>query len=270
MTEEKDHSHGDQWNRTHDLPSRQPRLTYAELDDNALIDAMRAEDERALDEFIVRHQRLLFERARLAGFARRECEDYVIEVVEEIAMQIVAQRIRPTKTLAAYVVKCFFNRLADIGEQTKRRTRMIHERTEDAPARGERAVVSLVSEDAIRSSQGPDWESTPVSKALQRLAQKIEQGLSAEEEQMLAWQSCRIPLRQIAAWLGLTYDGAAQRSWRLRERLRRTATQFAFTLSPEDRRQLADFFDRCAVSYDHALRPDATHDPPTRSASGGE
>jgi hypothetical protein len=266
MSEEKHRSgssHGDAHN---DPPPRRPKASYSELGDADLIDAMRASDPRAVDEFIVRHQRLLFDRARFAGILRRDCEDHIIEVVEEVAILIVTHRIRPTKALGAYVVKCFFNRLADVVEDAKRRRRIVSENTEDAPAHGERAVLGLVSEDAIRSSQGPEWECVPLSEPLRRLASMIEEGLSAEDEQLLAWHSRYVSLRQIASWLGVSYAAAAQRSWRLRERLRETATQYAFSFSTKERRELADFFDRCAVTYDRGLRPDGNDDPSTRSA----
>ena len=265
MSEEWDRSKGGDA-APNDSSGRRPRLTYAELGDADLIAAMRESDRRAVDEFIVRHQRLLFERARLAGILRRDCEDHVIEVVEEVAVLIVAHRIRPAKALSAYVVKCFFNRLADAAENAARRRRIVREHSEDAPARGERAVLGLVSEDTIRSSHGPEWECIPLSEPLRRLAHMLEESLAAEDEQLLAWHSRYVPLREIASWLGVSYAAAAQRSWRLRVRLREKATQYASSLSPQDRREIADFFDRCAVTYGRGLRPDGSDDPSTRSA----
>jgi DNA-directed RNA polymerase specialized sigma24 family protein len=266
MSEEKDRSGAGHGETPNDRLPRLPKLNYSELGDAALIDAMRASDRRAIDEFIIRYQRLLFDRARNAGILRGDCEDHIIEVVEEVAILIVTHRVRPTKALGAYVVKCFFNRLADVVDDAKRRRRIVQENTEDAPARGERAVMGLVSEDAIRSSHGPDWECVPLSEPLRRLASMIEEGLSAEDEQLLAWQSRFVPLRQIASWLGISYAAAAQRSWRLRERLRATATQYAFNLSPKERRVIADFFDRCAVTYDRHLRSGTDDDSPPPSA----
>lgn len=266
MSEEKGASGDRRGARPNDHPRRRPKVNYAELGDADLIDAMRASDSRAVVEFIIRHQRLLFERARLAGIRRQDCEDHIIEVVEEVAILIVTHRIRPTKALGAYVAKSFFNRLADIAEDAKRRRRVVRENAEDAPGQGERAMLGLVSEDAIRSSHGPDWECVPLSEPLLRLAGMIEEGLSAEDEQLLAWHSRYIPLREIASWLGMSYAAAAQRSWRLRERLREAARQYTLSLSPKERRELANFFDRCAVAYDRGLRPDGNDDPSTRSA----
>lgn len=41
-----------------------PRAEYRHLDDSALIDLMRHADERAIDEFLIRNQRVLYERVR--------------------------------------------------------------------------------------------------------------------------------------------------------------------------------------------------------------
>jgi RNA polymerase sigma factor (sigma-70 family) len=266
MSDEKGPPKGGQEEAPNDPAPRRLKVNYRELGDSALLDAMRAHDPRAIDEFIIRHQRLLFERARDAGMRRRDCEDHIIEVVEDVAIQIVARRIRPSKALGAYVVACFFNRLADMVEEAKRRRRVVRENSEDAPGQGEQAVMSLVSESSIRDSQGPEWECVPLPEPLRRLASTIEEGLSVEDQQILAWHSQYVPLRQVAAWLGVSYAAAAKRSWRLRESLREAATRCAFSLTPKERRQLADFFDRCAVTYDRDLRPGTDDDAPPRSA----
>jgi DNA-directed RNA polymerase specialized sigma24 family protein len=244
-----------------------PKVNYAELGDAALIDAMRAGQARAIDEFLVRHQRLLFERVRMAGLRRSDCEEHVPDVVEEVAVLIVARRVRPTRGIGAYLTKCFFNRLADDIERRKRQRLAVHESSQDAPGRyapglTERAVLSAMSENTVRSSQGPDWENAPLSEPLRKLATMIEEGLSAEEEQLLAWHGQYVPLRQIASWLGVPYATAAQRSWRLRERLREMAMQYASTLPRRDRLEIAAFFDRCAVTYDRTLRQQDDDFPP--------
>lgn len=273
MDDEKLPAGGNDRDADNDRRPLRPKVNYAELGDAALIDAMRAGQARAVDEFLVRHQRLLFERARLAGLRRSECEEHVPEVVEEVAILIVARRIRPVRALGAYVAKCFFNRLADDIEARKRGMLAVREGSDDAPglhprSRGstirhaERAVLSAMSEDTIRSSQGPDREHVPLSEPLRKLAAMIEEGLTDEEEQLLAWHSQYVPLRQIASWLGVPYATAAQRSWRLRERLREMAMQYASTLPRNDRLQIAAFFDRCAVTYDRALRRKDDDSPP--------
>ena len=95
--------------RDRDGPSDQrpirPKVNYAALGEAALVGAMRAGNARAIDEFVLRYQRLLFDRAKTAGLRRRDCEEAIFDVVEDVAMLIVGRRLRPTQKLGGYVVR---------------------------------------------------------------------------------------------------------------------------------------------------------------------
>ena len=255
--------------RDRDAPNDQrpirPKVNYAALGEAALVGAMRAGNARAIDEFVLRYQRLLFDRAKTAGLRRRDCEEAIFDVVEDVAMLIVGRRLRPTQELGGYVVRCFFNRLADDAAEREWRWRVVREGSEEAPGGAESAVLGAMSEHTIRSSRGPDWEYIPLSAPLSKLASLIEEGLSGEEEQLLGWHSKYVPLRQIASWLGVSYAAAAQRSWRLRQRLRDTALQYASTFSRIEWVEISAFLDRCAVTYDRAQRRKPHDDSPPRT-----
>src|SRR5919108_2140572 len=124
-----------------------PKINYGELSEAALIDAMRAGHARAIDEFIVRHQRLLFNRAQTAGLRRRDCEEAIQEVVVDVAMLVVTRGLRPTKELGVegYVVRCFFHRIADDAAERKRRWHVVREGSEEAPGGDESAVLGVMS-----------------------------------------------------------------------------------------------------------------------------
>jgi hypothetical protein len=62
MTDEKTPAGGGDRDGSDDRPIR-PKVNYRELSEAALIDLMRAGHARAIDEFMLRYQRLLFERA---------------------------------------------------------------------------------------------------------------------------------------------------------------------------------------------------------------
>jgi hypothetical protein len=266
MTDEKPPAGGSDREGPNDQQSIRPRVNYRELGETVLIDLMRAGHARAIDEFMLRYQRLLFERAKTAGLPRRDCEEAIMDVVEDVTMLVVGRRLRPRQELAGYMVRCFFNRLADDAVERKERRRFVRENSEAAPGEKESAVLGAMSEHTLRSSHGPDWDYVPLSAPLSKLASLIEEGLTGEEEQLVGWHSKYIPLRQIAEWLGLSYAAAAQRSWRLRQRLRETALQHASTFSPNEWRAIASFLDRCATAYDRAPRPPANRQTPPRSA----
>src|SRR5688500_7386077 len=159
--------------RDRDQPNDQrpirPKVNYAALSEAALIDAMRAGQARAIEEFILRYQRLLFDRAKTAGLRRRDCEDAIADVVQDVAMRVVALRLRPMQELGGYVVRCFFNRLADDATERKEHRRMVREVSEEAPGADESAVLGAISQHTLRSSHGPDWEYIPLSAPLKKL-----------------------------------------------------------------------------------------------------
>jgi hypothetical protein len=254
MTEETPPAGENSSDAPNDRRPRRPKGNYVELGDAALIDAMRAGDERAIDEFIVRHERVVAQRAREAGILRRDYDDAMRDVILEVGWLIVGRLIRPTRGLEAYVVKCFFNRLAKDAEERKRQRRL-----------HESAVLEVMSEYSVRSSHGPDWEVVPLPPPLERLASMIAEGLTAEEEQLLAWHSKYVPLREVASWLGISYANAGQRSWRLRHRLIAVAKECAPAFSREEWLEITKFFERCAVLYDRPPRrkPDNNSSPRT-------
>ena len=266
MSDEKPPAGGRDGAEPNDYRPIRPKVNYAALNEAALIDAMRAGQARAIEEFIRRYQRLLFDRAKTAGLRRRECEDAIADVVQDVAMRVVGRRLRPTQELGGYVVRCFFNRLADDATERKERRRVVRDVSEEAPGSYESAVLGAISQHTIRSSHGPEWEYIPLSAPLEKLASMIEEGLSREEEQLLGWHSKYVPLREIAAWLGVSYATAAQRSWRLRHRLRETVMQYASRYSPTEWRQITAFFDRCAIAYDRTPRRKPNDDSPPRTA----
>ena len=265
MTDEKPPTGGNDRDGPNDRVIR-PKVNYRELSEAVLIDLMRAGHGRAIDEFMVRYQRLLFERAKTAGLHRRDCAEAVVDVVEDITMLVVSRRLRPTRELGGYMVRCFFNRLADDAVERSERRRFVRENSQEAPGEDDAAVLDVVSEHTIRSSQGPDWEYIPLSAPLGKLASLIEEGLTGEEEQLLGWHSKYVPLRQIAEWLGVSYAAAAQRSWRLRQRLRDTALQYTSAFSRHEWRVIASFLDGCAGAYDRTTRGRADPENPPRTA----
>jgi hypothetical protein len=187
-------------------------------------------------------------------------------VVEDVAMLVVGRKLRPTQALGGYMVRSFFNRLADDAAEWSERRRFVRENSDEAPGEDDAAVLDAVSEHTIRSSHGPDWEYVPLSAPLSKLASLIEEGLTGEEQQLLGWHSKYVPLRQIAEWLGVSYAAAAQRSWRLRQRLRDTALQYTSAFSRHEWRVIATFLDRCAVAYARTARGKADPENPPRTA----
>ena len=219
------------------------RGAYRDLKDEALMDAMRRRDERAIEEFIVRHQRLLGDRARRWRVAHCDVEACLGDVIEDIAVSIVNDRIRPARSLAAYVAKSFRSRLVQMAKANRRAT-LGFEYASARDAAGERTVPSVVSENTLHASQGADWQPVPTTPAVARLAELLDKGLNDQERRILDWLSHHVPQRDICAWLGVSYAAGTQRIWRLRARLRAAARSHAATFSLAERAQLARLFGR--------------------------
>lgn len=205
---------------------------------------MHRADEDAIDEFIVRHQRLLHDRVRQWRVTLADVEDCISDVIEDIAVLIVNGRIRPTRSLAGYVVKAFRVQLARRSKVDGDRRQAEYEAAEEADGVGERAIAATVSEGTLRASRGVEWEPLSLPPAILRLATMLDEGISDEERRILTWLSNLVPQRDICEWLGTSYAAGTQRIWRLRERLRSAAKQHATHFDAHQQIELDRFFRR--------------------------
>jgi hypothetical protein len=222
------------------------RAAYRLLDDAGLIAAMQRRDERAIDEFIVRYQRLLSDRVRQWRVSLGDTDALIADVLEDIAVLIVNRRINPSRSLAAYVTKSFRARLAHTMRADDSRRAFGRRVAEPAPGAADSALAGSVSQGTLRASRG-DADPVP-SAALVRLASLLEQGLRDDERQILVWMANYVPQRQICEWLGTSYAAGTQRIWRLRERLRASARRHAATLDPREQSELSHFLRRIDVA----------------------
>lgn len=241
-----------------------PRSAYRELGEVALMDAMRRCDERAIDEFIVRYQRLLHERVRQWRITLDDASDAISDVVEEVAVLIINGRLHPKRSLAGYVVKSLRTRIAQQSKTDDTRSEAEERAAIDGAGEGERVVSSVVSEGTLRASHGPDWTSPTVSLTVSRLVSMIDEELSEEERRILVWLGNYVPQRDICEWLGVSYPTGTQRIWRLRERLRAAVLQYAHHFDFKERSELFHFFRRI-----RAIDATSTSSPTQRKSEGG-
>jgi len=219
-----------------------PRASYRELDDTALIDAMRVGDEHAIDEFLTRFQRVVRDRARASRLHARNLDDIIGDVLKDIAVMIVNGKVRPTRSIAAYLMTALRRRVVLASIADANRTYAEERGAIELPGEGERAVPGVVSESTWRATYGPDWVPLPVPHAVERLASMLDEGLSNEERFILEALSNFVAQRDICQWLGVSYAAGTQRIWRLRERLRQTAMSYADHFDQHERDELQNFF----------------------------
>jgi len=221
---------------------RRRRVRYEALSDAELVAAMRRNDLRALGEFSLRFRPLLVDQARRAGIPPDDRDERVTDFLCDFALQLV-EAPRPPRSLAAYLVASFRNRVVSDHRRRARQEARDRRESDDVGAAGERAVASACSEYSLRAVHGPDGEGdASLPPAVAGLARWLAATLTDDERQLLTWVAHYVPTRLVAEWLGINHSAAKVRISRLRARLRAAAVRHAAGLPDEERRELLRFF----------------------------
>jgi DNA-directed RNA polymerase specialized sigma24 family protein len=218
------------------------------MGDQALVAALRCEDEGALREFFLRFRPGLLLAARRLGLPAGEREALVDDCLADVAVHLIASHGSSPRSLPAYLARSLRNRVLN-----GRRSRARAERRLEPGAATDAALAAGCSEHALRASDGPP-ETAPLSPALQRLAAVLEASLTGEERLLAVWMSHLVPQQEIAAWLGITHKAAAKRIERLRERLQLAALKHIEGVEGDERRELLIFLGRAALAPGPAAR----------------
>ncbi|AHG93510.1 hypothetical protein J421_5975 (plasmid) [Gemmatirosa kalamazoonensis] len=247
---------------------RPERARAAALDDRALLAAMQGGDEWAWSEFHARFRPLL------AGIARHvrmpvgadvtAAEALVDEVLADEAVRLTQPGAPRVMNLAGYLVRAARHKLIDVRRAAARRQRRYAEAATDAtrhaPVRGtvrgtagpahvgEAVVETLCSEYARRASEPREPNDDAAgSPAVRALAAAIRDMTSDDERLLLTWLAERVSHRMIATWLGVSYDAATKRIWRLCRKLRAAAVQYGARLGDAERAEVDRFLRRAGV-----------------------
>jgi DNA-directed RNA polymerase specialized sigma24 family protein len=219
----------------------------AAISDAALILEMRARVPAAWAEYDARYRPLLeayAERMRIPRWERFAC---ISEVLDDVALYLADRAGDPPASLEGYLVRAVRNRYLKIKRAAIRREQHYSQAVAfDGDA--EHVIRELCSEDALRASAGPGAESAAHSSyALQQLAALLGAQLSAEEMQMLGWVGAGVPRRQIAEWLGLGYDAARKRIYRVSRRLYAQLPAMLDGMSAAERAEVGRFLRRIGL-----------------------
>jgi RNA polymerase sigma factor (sigma-70 family) len=216
----------------------------ARASDAALLEAMRRGDSAAYQEYLLRFQPILLDQARRARIPAAERDDCVLELLGDVAARLALPEAPTPRSLAAYLVTSFRRRHFNALRDDARRARREEEASALPDEGGEGVVAGACSEGTRRASRGPAWEQDDPAPALDRLAQVLDAELTEAERLVLVWVSHRVPQREIATWLGVSYAAAAQRICRLRQRLRASAARYVAALPAAERDEVARFLRR--------------------------
>lgn len=251
------------------IPGGSPELPGRSADarhDLEILTAMRSGNPSAYEAFIARFHRLLLDYARKAALRGAERDEFVDELLDDIALQFMTPDSPLPQNPRMYVIAAFRHKFLNLKRGRGRRERVIREAVQEAAATYEFAddgqVVAGCSEGAARASHGPEWEEAPLPRVLECLARRLNEGLSGDERQLLAGVAQNVSQREIAEWLGVSHVVARKRLERLRTRLTDVAMRYASTLEPGDARELQRFLRRCRARIGADVPSPAAADEP--------
>jgi DNA-directed RNA polymerase specialized sigma24 family protein len=226
--------HPTKWRR---VSSRRP-----DMGDQALVAALRCEDEGALREFFLRFRPALLLAARGLGVDAGERAALVDDCLADVAVHLITSGAPAPRSLPAYLARSLRNRVLNAA---RGRARAERRELEDA----------LWAEPTIVPNES---DAPPLAPALRRLAAALEGMLNEEERLLAVWMSHCVPQPEIARWLGIGSKAAAKRIERLRQRLQRAALGYIETVAGDERRELLTFLGRASLAPGPAARLAAT------------
>lgn len=215
-------------------------------DDIALLIRIRREEGDALRDFVRRFQPLLLDQARRLGIDRSERETVVMAFLDDALLKLT--HMRAPRSLPTFLVTSFRNATVEAWQADLSRNQ--RDTNECELIGGARVVSATCSAFALRAVLGPEGGATQTAVPAAALMNEIMRGCTQEERSLLVWSSQRVPLREIAGWLGISYAAARQRIKRLRAHLAREGIQHLTNLDPADRVAITRLLRRAGVKID--------------------
>lgn len=226
---------------------------------------MRDGERAALGEFLDRFRPVLQEFARRTGIENDVWPACIEEVLEDVAIMLLRPDVELPPSIGRYLLRAMRSRYSNERRNRLRLQRRHNDATPaDSTGHEEAVVASAVSSDRIRASHGPgrDHDDDAVAMA-KRFAEAVTSELTEGDCLVLGWHAEYIPMRVIAEWIGISYEGTRKRLSRLHLRARRIAYAELATWTPEERRAF-----RNAFGIDGSVADDSTERP--RGGPGGE
>jgi len=214
--------------------------------DFGLLAGIRRAELKALHAFVKRFDPILLDQARRLGIDRPERRILVTEFLDDILVKLAAGGAEP-RSLTSFVVTSFRNHVTDRRRESAARDRYVREQRTDE--RADQVAAAGCSEFMLRAAEGPWIDETKSPSA--ELVEVLFARCSVQDRQLLVWSTHRVPLRECAAWLGISYDSAKQRLSRVRARLLRDSVAHLSQLGEADRALLVRLLRRTGVKVDN-------------------
>jgi DNA-directed RNA polymerase specialized sigma24 family protein len=246
-------------------PEEERRRVRA-LTDTGVIQAMREGDSWAWGEFGVRFEPLLLAYARRLGIPSDIRRERVLDLLADEGMRLAERRVVVPSQLRAYLAKALRHRYLNERRSSARRAAAYRAAASESQSGGgagesepthrspngvlravsipEPRIEHACSESALRDALGPDASGPEASRAIEELVGYMRLRLTDEEQQILGWDERRVAHRQIAEWLGVSYDATTKRVWRLKRRLQALVADYCAHAPTPERAELERLFRR--------------------------
>jgi DNA-directed RNA polymerase specialized sigma24 family protein len=213
-----------------------------------LLAAIHAGDDAAIREFFLLYAPLLRDQARRLSIGPDERDEFVTTLLDDLVLHLMEHQLVP-RHLTHYVVAALRNRARNRHRDLGRRKTARESAYGDVSGWGQRIIAECHSEYGVRASD-PGSADSPVAQreSIAKLCDRVRQQLTPVEMEMLIRVGHHVPLREVAAQMGITYTATRVRLHRLRDRFRRIAIEYARTLKQEERQELESFFRRANVA----------------------
>ncbi|MFN2398931.1 MAG: RNA polymerase sigma factor [Gemmatimonadaceae bacterium] len=221
----------------------------ASLDDDEIVYLMQCGDAGALEEFIHRFQGLVRAQARRYGIEIEGRRDWVLDLLHDVAMELIGRRVRLPQSIGGYLLSACHNRWVDARRRERRRPERDPDALLDRLEAGTLTESGGCSEHTLRASRGLDVDALFFRPSLKRLAQLLQEYARADETRLLKWMCRDLSHSEIARKLAISRSGVSHRVARLRKRLRKAALDLASAFTEAELAELDRFFHRAGV-YD--------------------
>lgn len=217
--------------------------------DVELLAGVRRNELGALRGFVLRFEPLLRDQARRLVVNPSDRGTIVTAFLDDILVKLADARTTAPRSLTAFVITSFRHSVIDLHREAAVRER--HARSQEEAIGTEYVVRATCSEFMLRAAGGEAHGEESSSPAAAALVHVLLKGCSSDERQLLVWSAHRVPLRECAAWLGISYDAAKQKLSRLRTRLVRDSITHLSSLADPDRREVSRLLRRTGIKINN-------------------
>ena len=218
---------------------------------------------------------LLRDQARKLGVHPDECDELAATVLGDVLLHL-QRTAKPPRDFVRYLVSSLRNRARNGHRDSRRLAQTEANAYADIGSSRERVVAECHSAYGLRHSRSADHDDTSntgdacARSPIEKFALWSAQTLTDVEAALMIGLGHRVPLRELAEQIGISYGAARIRVHRLRERFRKLVIQYVATVDDDERREMQRFFRRANITLQAGTAMTAEPGSPVRDDANRE